>query len=79
MKKFKINDVLQWTGAPLILAGHTFNAIGPSVYPWNIIVFFFGTVCFFAWSIRTRNKPQTLVNFISLGIGLTGIFKAFFG
>jgi hypothetical protein len=79
MKKFKINDVLQWTGAPLIVAGHTFNAIGPSVYPWNIIVFFFGTVCFFAWSIRTRNKPQTLVNFISLGIGLTGIFKAFFG
>jgi hypothetical protein len=78
MKKFKINDVLQWTGAPLIIAGHTFNAIGPSVYPWNIIVFFFGTVCFFAWSIRTRNKPQTLVNFISLGIGLTGIFKAFF-
>ena len=79
MTKFKINDVLQWTGAPLIIAGHTFNAIGPSVYPWNIIVFFFGTVCFFAWSIRTRNKPQTLVNFISLGIGLTGIFKAFFG
>ena len=79
MKKFEINDVLQWTGAPLIIAGHTFNAIGPSVYPWNIIVFFFGTVCFFAWSIRTRNKPQTLVNFISLGIGLIGIFKAFFG
>ena len=79
MKKFEINDVLQWTGAPLIIAGHTFNAIGPSVYPWNIIVFFFGTVCLFAWSIRTRNKPQTLVNFISLGIGLTGIFKAFFG
>jgi hypothetical protein len=79
MTKFKINDVLQWTGAPLIVAGHTLNAIGPSVYPWNIIVFFFGTVCFFAWSIRTRNKPQTLVNFISLGIGLTGIFTAYFG
>ena len=79
MTKFKINDVLQWTGAPLIVAGHTLNAIGPSMYPWNILVFFFGTACFFAWSIRTRNKPQTLVNFISLGIGLTGIFTAFFG
>ena len=79
MKKIEINDVLQWTGAPLIVAGHTLNAIGPSTYPWNILVFFFGTVCFFAWSIRTRNKPQTLVNFISLGIGLTGIFTAYFG
>ena len=79
MKKFEINDVLQWTGAPLSVAGHTLNAIGPGMYPWNILVFFFGTVCFFAWSIRTKNRPQTLVNFISLGIGLTGIVKAFFG
>ena len=77
MRKFEINDVLQWTGAPLVVAGHTFNAIGPSMYPWNILVFFFGTACFFAWSIRTKNRPQTLVNFISLGIGLTGIVKAF--
>jgi hypothetical protein len=42
-------------------------------------VFFWGTACFFAWSIRTRNKPQTLVNFISLAIGIYGIFSAFFG
>jgi len=74
-----INDVLQWIGAPLIIAGHSLNAIGPSVYPWNIVIFFFGTTMFFTWSIRTKNKPQTLVNFISLSIGLTGIIKAFFG
>jgi len=77
--KFTTNDLLQWLGAPLIIAGHTLNAIGPNVYPWNIIVFFFGTSCFFAWSIRTKNRPQTLVNFISLAIGSFGIFKAFFG
>lgn len=77
--KLTTNDILQWTGAPLIIAGHVLNAIGPSMYPWNIIVFFFGTSMFLTWSIRTRNKPQTLVNFISLGIGLTGIVKAFFG
>jgi hypothetical protein len=77
--KLTTNDILQWLGAPLVVAGHSLNAIGPSVYPWNIVVFFFGTSCFFAWSIRTRNRPQTLVNFISLGIGLSGIIKAFFG
>ena len=77
--KLTTNDILQWCGAPLVIAGHSLNAIGPSVYPWNIVVFFFGTACFLTWSIRTQNKPQTLVNFISLSIGLTGIFKAFFG
>ena len=77
--KFETNDILQWTGAPLVVAGHALNAIGPSMYPWNIVVFFFGTACFLTWSIRTRNKPQTLVNFISISIGLSGIIKAFFG
>ena len=77
--KFETNDVLQWTGAPLVIAGHSLNAIGPSVYPWNIVVFFFGTACFFTWSIRTKNKPQTLVNLISLTIGSFGIYHAFFG
>ena len=77
--KLETNDILQWTGAPLVIGGHTLNAIGPSVYPWNIIVFLGGTTCFFIWAIRTQNKPQTLVNLISLTIGLTGIFKAFFG
>lgn len=76
--KLTTNDIIQWTGAPLIITGHILNAIGPSVYPWNIVVFLFGTTCFFVWSIRTSNKPQLLVNFISLTIGLTGIFKAFF-
>ena len=79
MKNIDTNDILQWTGAPLVIAGHTLNAIGPSVYPYNIIVFFFGTACFLTWSIRTRNKPQTLVNFISISIGSFGIYNAFFG
>ena len=77
--KLDVNNVIQWTGAPLVIAGHTLNAIGPKVYPWNIVVFLFGTTCFFIWAIRTQNKPQMLVNFISLTIGLTGIAKAFFG
>jgi hypothetical protein len=79
MKNIDPNDVLQWIGAPLIIAGHSLNAIGPSVYPWNIVTFFFGTTMFFTWSIRTKNRPQMLVNAISLTIGSIGIFNAFFG
>ena len=73
----KINEILQWTGAVFIIAGHSLNAVGPSVYPYNILAFFVGTILFMAWSIRVANKPQLLVNIVALAIGLTGLVKAF--
>ena len=75
--KLEINEVLQWTGAVFIIAGHSLNAVGPAVYPYNILAFFLGTILFMAWSIRVANKPQLLVNIVALLIGLTGLAKAF--
>ena len=72
-----IDDTLQWTGAVAIIAGHVLNAVGPAVYPYNIIVFAVGTVAFLAWAVRVRNKPQAVVNLVSLAIGLVGLYKAF--
>ena len=43
---FDVDEVLQWAGAVLIIAGHSLNAIGPSMYPYNIVVFAVGTL---AW------------------------------
>ena len=74
----KINEVLQWIGAVFIIAGHSLNAVGPSVYPYNIIAFFAGTVFFLTWCLRVRNRPQLLVNVVALGIGATGLYRAFF-
>ena len=73
----KTNDILQWTGAVFIIAGHSLNAVGPAAYPYNILAFFVGTILFMAWSIRVANKPQLLVNIVALAIGLTGLVKAF--
>ena len=73
----KTNDILQWTGAVFIIAGHSLNAAGPAAYPYNILAFFLGTILFMAWSIRVANKPQLLVNIVALAIGLTGLVKAF--
>ena len=73
----KINEILQWSGAVFIIAGHSLNAVGPSVYPYNILAFFLGTILFMAWSIRVANRPQLLVNIVALAIGLTGLVKAF--
>jgi len=75
--KLEINEILQWTGAVFIIAGHSLNAVGPAAYPYNILAFFLGTILFMAWSIRVANKPQLLVNIVSLAIGLTGLAKAF--
>ncbi len=71
------DEVLQWAGAVAIVAGHVLNAIGPAVYPYNIVTFAVGTVLFLAWAVRVRNKPQAMVNIVSLAIGLVGLYKAF--
>ena len=71
------DELLQWAGAVAIVAGHVLNAIGPAAYPYNIIVFAVGTVLFLVWAVRVRNRPQAMVNVVSLAIGLVGLFKAF--
>jgi len=73
----KINDILQWTGAVFIIAGHSLNAMGPSAYPYNILAFFVGTILFMAWTIRVANRPQLMVNIVALAIGASGLVKAF--
>ncbi len=75
--KLEINEILQWTGAVFIIAGHSLNAVGPAAYPYNILAFFIGTILFFAWTVRVANKPQMAVNLVALGLGLTGLVKAF--
>jgi hypothetical protein len=71
-----IDDALQWTGAAAIIAGHILNAVGPSMYPYNIAVFAVGTVAFLAWALRVRNVPQAVVNVVALTIGLVGLYNA---
>ncbi len=73
----KTNELLQWIGAVFIIAGHSLNAVGPAVYPYNIVAFFIGTILFLIWSLRVSNRPQLLVNVVALSIGATGLYKAF--
>ena len=58
------------------MAGHVLNALGPEAYPYNIVVFALGTILFLAWAVRVKNRPQFMVNVISLAIGLVGLYKA---
>jgi len=71
-----INETIQWAGAVVLVLGHVLNAIGPSMYPYNIVAFLIGAILFMTWSIRMRNAPQLVVNVISLVIGSAGLVKA---
>jgi hypothetical protein len=74
----KVNDILQWTGAVFIIIGHVCNAIGPSVYPYNIVAFTLGTIMFMAWTIHVKNRPQLVVNIVAIvtcAIGLVNAWK----
>ena len=70
------NEIIQWTGAVAIIAGHSLNAVGPAAYPYNIYAFAVGTLAFLTWSIRVGNRPQLAVNLVALGLGITGIYHA---
>ena len=77
----KTNDILQWTGAFFIGAGHVLNTLGSSWHQdlWNILAFAVGTLLFLAWTIRVANKPQMAVNILALATMTVGLAKAYFG
>ncbi len=72
----KTNEALQWTGAVAIIAGHLLNAAGPELYPYNILAFVVGIIMFLSWAVRVKNRPQFLVNLVSIAIGAVGLFRA---
>ena len=74
--KLDTNELLQWIGAVFVIIGHTLNAIGPSVYPWNIVSFFWGGLAFTIWAVRIKSKPQMLVNSVALTLIILGIAKS---
>ena len=79
MSNINKNEVLQWSGAFFITAGHVLNTLG-SVYHkdvWNIAAFAVGTLLFLAWTIRVANKPQMAVNVAALATMAVGLYKAF--
>ncbi len=71
----KLNEVLQWTGALFIIAGHVLNSIG--IDGWNILAFFIGTIAFLTWTIRVANKPQMLVTVVAIVTCGAGLYRAF--
>ena len=78
MPNINKDEVLQWTGAFFITAGHVLNTMGSAYHKdvWNIIAFAVGTLLFLTWTIRVANKPQMAVNVAALATMSVGLFRA---
>lgn len=76
--KLDVNEVIQWTGAFFIGAGHVLNTLGSAYHRdfWNIAAFAVGTILFLAWTVRVANKPQMAVNVVALATMAVGLFRA---
>ena len=73
----EVDGLLQWIGAGFIICGHILNAVGPAAYPYNVLTFTAGIVLFLLWAVRVGNTAQTVVNAVSLFIGLVGAIRVF--
>jgi hypothetical protein len=67
------NDILQWTGTACLLTMYVLASFYPNLYPLNIVAGVCGASCFLLWTIRVKNRPQMIVNSVSLVIGLSGL------
>ncbi len=48
----------------------------PELYPMNLVAGCFGGLFYFAWSFRTANKPQMIVNAAGILVCVAGLVRA---
>lgn len=71
-----LNNALQWAGTTALITMYILMSFFPHLHPWNIVAGCVGGVLYFAWSLRTANKPQQLVNLAGIVVCLAGLYKA---
>lgn len=71
-----LNSTLQWAGTTALITMYILMSFFPELHPWNIVAGCVGGVLYFAWSLRTANKPQQIVNLAGIVVCLAGLYKA---
>ena len=70
-----VNNLLQWSGTVCLIAMYVVMSFFPTMYPLNVVLGLAGGSFYFAWSVRTYNKPQVFVNLAGITVCLAGLFK----
>lgn len=71
-----VNHTLQWLGTSALIAMYIIMSFFPELHPWNIVAGCLGGMFYFAWSFRTANKPQMIVNAAGILVCCAGLVRA---
>jgi hypothetical protein len=72
-----INNTLQWLGTLALISMYIVMSFYPEAYPLNIVMGTLGGSFYLAWSFRTNNKPQILVNAAGILVCVLGLIRAY--
>lgn len=70
-----MNNVLQWAGTACLIAMYVVMSFFPNMFPLNIVLGLGGGIFYFAWSVRTLNKPQMFVNLTGIAVCVAGLLN----
>jgi hypothetical protein len=71
-----INAGLQWLGTLALITMYVIMSFYPEAYPLNIVMGLLGGSFYLAWSIRTHNRPQVIVNSAGILVCVLGLYRA---
>lgn len=70
-----LNSALQWAGTASLLTMYVLMSFYPNLFPANLVAGMLGGGFYLAWSVRTKNKAQQLVNLAGILVCVAGLFK----
>lgn len=71
-----MNNILQWLGTTSLMIMYVLMSFFPHLYPYNLVAGLLGGSFYMAWSYRTQNKPQMIVNGAGIAVCIMGLIKA---
>ena len=71
-----MNAVLQWLGTTALITMYVIMSFYPEAHPLNIVMGLIGGTFYLAWSFRTNNHPQIIVNSAGIIVCLMGLARA---
>lgn len=71
----RTNELIQWVGTVFILSMYVVMSYFPELHPLNVVLGILGGVCFLTWSLRVKNRPQMLINLVSIGVCVGGLIR----
>jgi hypothetical protein len=73
----KANELIQWVGTGFVLAMYALMNLWPELTPWNLVMGLCGSIAYFLWCLRVKNRPQMVINVVAMTLCVLGLLKHF--